>query len=95
MWTVRFVLITASRGPPGARLGWTTTACLGKPRRHIERRYQRKLVSLSKIEGAEFGFTDANRLLEHCSENRLKVAGRTADNLKHLRRGRLLLQCFR
>ena len=38
---------------------------------------------------------DANGVLQHRSKHRLQIAGRAADDLKHLRRGCLLLQRFR
>ena len=38
---------------------------------------------------------DANSLLQHGGEHRLKIAGSTADGLKYFRRCRLLLQCLR
>ena len=43
---------------------------------------------------AEFGVANADGVLQHCCKHRLKIAGRPADDLKHLRRGRLLLQRF-
>jgi hypothetical protein len=41
---------------------------------------------------SKVGVADANGLLQHGGEHRLKIAGRTADGLKYFRRCRLLLQ---
>ena len=41
------------------------------------------------------GVADAHRVLQHRRKHWLKIAGRAADNLEHLRRSRLLLQRFR
>jgi len=56
------------------------------------RRYKAKSPFLIKIQGAEFGIADADGLLKHGRKDRLKIAGGTTDNLKHLRRRRLPLQ---
>ena len=56
------------------------------------RRDEAKSAVLVKIEYAEFGVADANGFLKHGRKHRLKIARRAADDLEHLRRGRLLLQ---
>src|SRR5262245_11803121 len=41
---------------------------------------------------AKLGSANADRVLQHSVEDRLKLARRTADDLQHFRRRRLLLQ---
>jgi len=51
-------------------------------------------VCLTSIQGAKFGVADPDGVLQHGRKHRLKIAGRTADDLEHLRGCRLLLQRF-
>src|SRR5262249_6688516 len=51
-------------------------------------------ISFTQIHGAELGCADTRRILQHGLEHRLQLAGRTADNLQHLRGRGLLLQRF-
>ena len=44
------------------------------------------------IDIAELGVANPDRILQHGCKYRLKIAGGAANNLQHLRRGRLLLQ---
>ena len=41
-------------------------------------------VAVPAVDIAELGITDAHSLFQHCCKHRLKVAGRTADDLKDL-----------
>ena len=49
-------------------------------------------IILPTIDLAKCGIANSNRLLQHGSEHRLHIARRAADDLKHLRRRRLLLK---
>ena len=49
-------------------------------------------VAVPTVDISELGVADADRILQHGRKHWLKIAGRAADDLKHLRRGRLLLQ---
>ena len=51
-------------------------------------------VAVQAIDAAKLGVANAHRLLQHGRKHWLKIARRTADDLKHLRRRRLLLQRF-
>jgi len=51
-----------------------------------------KRVAIEAVQCAELSVADADGSLQHGCKHRLKIAGRAADDLKHLRRGRLLLQ---
>ena len=53
-------------------------------------RGNRRLSSQEQI--AELGLADARRILQHGFEHRLQLAGRTGDDLQHLRGRGLLLQ---
>ena len=59
------------------------------------RRHEAKGVAVPAVDIAKLGVADADRILQHRSKHRLKVAGRAADRLEHLGRGCLLLQRFR
>ena len=59
------------------------------------RRNEVQGLAVPAIDISKFGVADANGILQHGCKHRLKIAGRAADDLKHLRRGRLLLQRFR
>src|SRR5262245_36554284 len=48
----------------------------------------------SAPQNAEFGVTNARRVLQYGIEHRFKLAGRRTDYAKHFRRRRLLLQRF-
>ena len=48
-------------------------------------------IAILTVDVAEVGVADARSILQHGREHRLKVAGRAADNLKHLGRSSLLL----
>jgi hypothetical protein len=74
-----FVKEATWRGRDGA-----SSTDLLKRRWHVMRRYKAKSPFLIKIQGAEFGIADADGLLKHGRKDRLKIAGGTADNLKHL-----------
>ena len=50
--------------------------------------------SIVQIERAELGVADAHRIRQHGVEHRLKLAGRTGDDLQHLGGRGLLLQRF-
>ena len=56
---------------------WVATRCRASPSQ--------------RIDIAELGIADANGILQHGRKHWLKIAGRAADNLEHLRRSRLLL----
>src|SRR5215472_18659481 len=47
---------------------------------------------LVKFECAEFGLAKSNRVFQHASEHRLKLARRARDHLENVRGGSLLLQ---
>ncbi len=49
-------------------------------------------VAIPAMDISKLGIADADGILQHGCKDRLKIAGRTADNLKHLRRRGLLLQ---
>src|SRR5262245_65678650 len=49
---------------------------------------------LPAIDISKSGVTDADGPLQHARKHRLKITGRTADNLEHFGGGRLLLQRF-
>ena len=51
-------------------------------------------LAVPTVDVSKLGVANANRVLQHGRKHRLKIAGGAADNLKHLRRGRLLLQRF-
>jgi hypothetical protein len=51
-------------------------------------------VAIEPEHGPEFCLTDARRVLQHCLEHRLQLAGRSTDDPQHLRGCCLLLQCF-
>src|SRR6516164_11298548 len=61
---------------------------------HIACRNEAKSAFFMKIERAELGIADADSLLQHGLKHGLQIAGRTTDDLKNLRCGRLLLQRF-
>ena len=48
-------------------------------------------LAVPAVDIAELGVADADCVLQHAGKYWLKIAGRAADNLKHLRRGSLLL----
>ena len=51
-----------------------------------------KASAVPAIDIAESGVADADGFLQHCRKHRLQIARRAADDLEHLRRGRLLLK---
>ena len=63
-------------------------AKLGKRRRRIVRRYEVQGVAIPAKDIAKLGVADACGILQHSCKHRLKIAGRAADDLKHLRRSR-------
>src|SRR4029077_7340452 len=71
-----------------------TAMRLGKRGRHVVRGHERKLVSLTKKEGAELGITVADGLFQHGSENWLKIASRARDNLEAVRGSSLVFKGF-
>jgi hypothetical protein len=70
---------------------WGTPTFLGVSRRRIVYRHQTQSFANPKIDISEFGFADAGGALKHRREHWLKIAGGPADDLKSLRRGRLVL----
>jgi hypothetical protein len=80
----------AASAPP--RLFWVDARSSG-PRSRA--RKEAKHVAIPGIDISKLGVADANGLLQHGLEHGLQIARRTADDLEHLRRGRLLLQRFR
>src|ERR1700722_7584734 len=52
-------------------------------------------LAIPAVDISELGVADADGILKHGCKNRLKIAGRAADNLENLGCGRLLLQGFR
>ena len=56
------------------------------------RRNEVQGIAVPAIDIAKLGIADADGILQHGCEHRLKIARRTADDLQHLRRRRLLLQ---
>src|SRR5262245_61034328 len=50
------------------------------------------VIALVPMHEAESGFANSHRIYQHRIEDRFKLAGRTRDDLQHLRRRRLLLQ---
>ena len=55
-------------------------------RRNVVQNFTVPALDISKL-----GVADADCVLQHSCKHRLKIAGRAADNLKHLRRSSLLL----
>ena len=55
------------------------------------RRNKLEAIAVTAINIAELGIADADGILQHCVKHALQIAWRTADDLKNLRRGRLLL----
>ena len=51
--------------------------------------------AFSEVNDPELGVADTNGFLQHGCKNRLQIARRATDDLKHLRRGSLLLQRLR
>ena len=66
-------------------------ASLGEGRRRIVRRDEVQGVAVPAVDISKLGVADADRILQHGCKHRLKIAGRAADNLEHLRGGGLLL----
>ena len=60
-------------------------ACAAEPER---------IVFDERYDAAELGLADTRRVLQHGLEDRLQLAGRTADDLQHVGGGGLLLQRF-
>ena len=58
------------------------------------RRNEMQGVTIPAVDISKLGVTDADSILQHGCKHRLKIAGRAADDLEHLRRRRLLLQRF-
>ena len=78
--------------PVRRRLGHVASLHLGKFSRHVVRRHKADSAFLIKIERAEPGLAELRRVSQEALEHRLQVAGRTADDLEHLRGSGLLLQ---
>src|SRR5262249_32647175 len=75
------------------RLKWSSLADeFGESRWDVEFRGRAKRAILIVEHDAELGLADARRLLQHGLEHWLQLAGRTADDLQHLRSRSLLLQ---
>ena len=58
------------------------------------RRNEMHGAAIPAMDISKLGIADADGIFEHSGKHRLKIAWRAADNLEHLRRGRLLLQCL-
>ena len=58
------------------------------------RRKEVQGVTIPAEDISELGVADADGFGQHCFKHRLKIAGRAADDLQHLRRCSLLLQRF-
>jgi hypothetical protein len=54
----------------------------------------RKRIALAQRHNAELGLTNPDRVRKHRLKHRLQFTWRAGDNLEHLRRRRLLLQCL-
>ena len=61
---------------------------------YIVRRDEVKGVAIPAKDIAKLCVADADSVLQHGRKYRLKIARRATDDLKHLRRRRLLLQRF-
>src|SRR5262249_15612815 len=66
----------------------------GKRRRYIVRCGNPKSVTFTEVEDAEFRLTEPRRIHQHRLEYRLQFAGRARNDLQHLGRCGLLLQCL-
>ena len=55
------------------------------------RRNEVQGVAIPAVDISKRGVADADGILQHGCKHRFKIAGRAADDLKHLRRRRLLL----
>ena len=49
------------------------------------RRKQVQGLAVPAVDIAKRGIADANRILQHCRKHWLKFAGRTTNNLEHVR----------
>ena len=58
------------------------------------RRNEVQNVAIPAVNVSKLGVANADGIFQHGRKHGLKIARRTADNLKHLRRCRLLLQRF-
>jgi hypothetical protein len=56
------------------------------------RRHEMQGIAIPAMDISKLGVADADGILQYGCKHRLKIAGRAADNLEHLRRGSLLLQ---
>ena len=65
--------------------------CFGESRRRVLHCNELDSVAVGAINISKRGVADANSLLQHGGKHRLEVAGGATDDLKNLRRGRLLL----
>src|SRR5262245_1173589 len=70
----------------------TASARLGKCPRHIVAGDDAQCTTFMEIEVAELGLANAHCIGQHRLEHRLQLAGRAADDLKHVGSGGLLLQ---
>jgi hypothetical protein len=68
-----------------------TPGLLGKCGGRIMIGYKTEGAGLTTVDRAELGLANPNRFLQHGSEHRLKITGRTADNLEHFAGSGLLL----
>jgi len=66
-------------------------AVLGVSRRRVMRRNELQSIAIPAIDIAESGVADVDSLLQHGCKYWLEVTRRATDDLKDLRRGRLLL----
>jgi hypothetical protein len=85
----------AAHGRFRFRTEWRLPAGFGERCRSVMRGGQGQSVTVPAVDVAELGVANPRCLLQHGGKHRLEVAGRAADDLKHLGRGGLLLQRFR
>ena len=56
------------------------------------RRHEAKSVAVPAVDAAKLGVADPYGFLQHSRKHGVDIAGRAANDLEHLRGGRLLLQ---
>src|SRR5262249_22419419 len=62
--------------------------------RRVMQRGDAKAVTLAYAQVSKSSLADARSICQHRLKHRLKLAGRSTDDLQHFRGRRLLLQCF-
>ena len=84
MWTTDLVATKRPKRVVGlGRIGESLRA-VRESWRCIVRRHELKSLAIPSEDISKCGIADANGLLQHCCEHRLKIAGRTGDDLEHL-----------